>query len=210
MDEYQQVQNLREMWSRFIMTWGQVLIPLGAAIVAFFVSQTAPGGFDSEDCGILLIGWALFAICMVYWRWVVHHLDEQIVRLYPVMLRLDRTNNWDTQTRHYYHSLAKRSKRHLRHALGVESLPGEYDDFVDEARHKGLDRYGILLDVWREFDQNSVGDRGHKIQDILVFTVIVLFLILVLWIQWAAWSLLALFLFVLLGFWVKHRGWWFV
>lgn len=210
MDEYQEVQRLRELWSKAIMTWGQVLIPLGAAIIAFFVSQAAPEGFSTSDFCILMIGWFVFAICMVYWRWVVHHLDEQIAELYPIFLRIEKANNWDTNTRYYFNNLAGRSRRHLRHELGLESWPREYDDFVEAVRPKRLDHYGFLLSICREFGIHSVMDRGHKIQDIAIFAIIVLFLILVLAINFGVFALLALLLFILLVCWGRHRGWWLV
>jgi len=207
MNEYQEVQRLRELWSKAIMTWGQVFIPLGAAIIAFFSSQAAPNGFSTGDFNILIIGWSVFAICMVYWRWVVHHIDEQIVELYPAFLRIERENNWDTNTRYYFNNLADRSRKHLRHDLGLESWPKNYDDFVEEVKPKRLDHYGFLLSVWREYGRHSVMDRGHKIQDIIVFATIVLFLILVLAINYGAFALLALLLFILLACWGWHRGW---
>ena len=210
MDEYQEVQRLRELWSKAIMTWGQVFIPLGAVIIAFFVSQTAPGGFSTSDFGVLMIGWSIFTVCMVYWRWVVHNIDEQIVKMYPILLRIEKANNWDLFTRYYFNNLANRSCRHLRHELGLESWPKEYDDFVEAVRPKRLDHYGFLLSVWREFSTNSVTDRGHRIQDIFVFAIIVLFLILVLAINFGALALLALLLFILLVSWGRHRGWWLV
>jgi len=212
MDEYEGTQRLQELWTRSIMTWGQVLIPLGVVIIAFFVTQAGVSerGGHYWDFKLLIIGWGLFAICMVFWRWVVHNLDERIVGLYPILLRIEKTNKWDTYTRYYFNNLANRSRRHIRHILGLERLPTDYDDFVDEARHQGLDQYGLLLSVWREYGWNSAGDRGHKIQDIAVFSLLVLFLILVLWLEWGAGALSALILFALLVLWGRHRGWWFV
>jgi hypothetical protein len=207
MDEYREVQKLRELWSKAIMIWGQVFIPLGAAIVAFFALLAALSGFSRGDFGILIIGWAIFTISMVYWRWMANHLDEQIVELYPIFLRIEQASKWDIITRYYFNNLADRSRSHLRHELGLESWPKKYDDFVEDVKPKGLDYYGFLLSLWREYGRKSVTDRGHKIQDIVVFSIIVLFLILVLSINFGTMALLALLLFILLFYWGWHRGW---
>ena len=63
MDEYEQIQELRKLWSRAIMTWGQIFIPLGAGIVALFVTQL--GGFVDRGWGFefLLSGWVLLFLC---------------------------------------------------------------------------------------------------------------------------------------------------
>ena len=208
MDENEQVLRLRELWSRHIMTWGQVLIPSGAAIIAFFTSQ-AKVGTTTPNFSLLLIGCLLFSICMFYWRWIVHHIDEQIVGLYPVMLRLDSTNNWDTQTRYFFNNLANRSRDYLCQQLGLERRPEVYEEFVEEARRQGYDQYSLLLSVWRKYGSNSVSDRGHKIQDIAVFIVVVPILIVVLWIKIGTLALLPLFLFIfLVPWWGQRRGWW--
>ncbi len=209
MDEYEQVQRLRELWSRSITTWGQVLLPLGAAIIAFFVLLSKVGT-GHTNFQLLFIGWLLFTICMVYWRLVVYHIDRQIIELYPAMLRLDSTNKWDTQTRYYFNNLANRSRNYLRHQLGLEHLPDNYDDFVDGAKHQHRDHYGLLLSVWRSHGWRSVTSRGHMIQDIAVFTAVVLFLVTILWVGIGAWALWALLLFIPLALWGRHRGWWFV
>ena len=38
-EEYERIQHLRELWSKAIMTWGQIFVPLGAGIVTFFTTQ---------------------------------------------------------------------------------------------------------------------------------------------------------------------------
>jgi len=207
MEEYQEAQRLREQWSRAINTWGQVLIPLGALILAFFIAQAAYDGFSRRDFGILVIGWAVFTLCMVYWRLMVSHLDRQIVELYPIFLRIESKHNWDINTRYYFNNLAERSRAHLRHELGLESWPQKYDDFVEDVRPKELGHYGFLQSVWREFGRKSVTDRGHKVQDIIVFLLIDLFLGLVLALNYGAMAWLVLLLFVLLFIWGRHRGW---
>ena len=207
MDEYEQVQRTREMWSRSIMIWGQVLIPLCAAIIAFFVSIAAAGGFDSSDFSFLIVGWAVFSICMFYWRWVVHHIDKQIVGLYPIMLRMEKEKEWDIHMRYYFNNLTNVSRKYLRHALGLEQVPRDYDDFVVEVKHGGKDQYGLLSAIWRQYGPYSV-DRGHRKQNSGVVILIVLFLVLVLWTVWgaAALSMLAFIILWELVRWLRRRS----
>jgi len=207
MDEYEQAIKLKELWTRSIMVWGQVFIPLGAAIVAFFASQTATEGFSDNDFWLLLIGWFLFTVCMVYWRLVVHHIDEQIAVLYPVILKLEQKNNWQTHTRYFFNNLSVKSRRRICHEVGLESLPKIYDDFVDAASEKGFDHYTILFGCWRRYHLHALSDRGHKIQYITVFSIVVLFLGLILSLSIGIWALTVILLFVFLYFWGKHCGW---
>lgn len=217
MEEYEQTIKLRELWTRSIMIWGQVLIPLGAAIIAFFVYLTARDGFSSNDFSTLLIGWFLFAICMFYWRWIVHHLDEQTIELYPVIIKLESEKKWETNTRYFYNHLSEKSKKRLTHELGMESLPNIYDDFVDEVSkkskvkkvsEKGADQYVLLRDCWRRYGIKAVSDRGHKPQDIAVDIIITLLLLLVLLLIIGAWAWMpSLILFLSLFYWRIKRYW---
>jgi hypothetical protein len=38
-DEYEQLHRLGELWTRSIMTWSQISIPLGAGIITIFATQ---------------------------------------------------------------------------------------------------------------------------------------------------------------------------
>ncbi len=53
-----------------------------------------------------------------------------------------------------------------------------------------------------------MADKGHKIQDIAVLIVIVLFLVYVLWIEMGGLALSSLLLFGFLFPWGQHSGWW--
>jgi hypothetical protein len=217
MDEYEQTIKLRELWTRSIMIWGQVLIPLGASIISFFIYLTAEDGFSSNDFDTMLIGWFLFAVCMLYWRWIVHHIDEQIIELYPVIIRLESEKRWETNTRYFYNNLSEKSKKRLTHELGLESLPRIYDDFVDEVSkkskvrkvsEKGFDHYSLLLDCWRRYGVQTISDRGHKVQDMAVDIIIALLLFLVLLLIIGIWAWMpSLILFLSLLYWRIKRYW---
>lgn len=218
MDEYEHAMSLRQLWTGSINTWGQVFISLGAAIFAFFVYLTAKDGLNGNDFGVLLLGWFIFAICMFYWRWIVNHIDRQIVELYHIFIKLEREKGWDINTRYFYNNLSDKSKKRLIHDLGLESLPIIFDDFADEViklnkvrkvSDKGIDQYSVLLDCWRRYGANAVHDRGHKIQDIVVSIIIALLfgLVLSLVIGALAW-LFSVILLLLLWYWeIKIFGW---
>lgn len=119
MDEYEQLQRLRELWSRAIMTWSQVFIPLGAGIIALFVTQLPNFASQGWSTPFLFVGWMLFTLCMVYWRWVVHHIDRQIVGMYLRMIELEKERKMETQTAYYYRNLNKKSIKYLASKLEV-------------------------------------------------------------------------------------------
>ena len=179
MDEYRQVQRLRELWMRSVMTWGQVFIPLGAAIVAFFAVQSGVG-IGEPELALLLVGWFLLVVCMAYWRWMVHHIDSQIVSLYPMTLRLESELKWEAQSRSYFNHLNGRSREYLRDQLGLERSPKAYEELVDEARNQSRDHYTLLMSVWREYGGHSVSPRGHRTQDFAILGLVLILLAAVL------------------------------
>lgn len=207
MDEYGQVQRIREMWSRSIMTWGQVLIPLSVAIIAFFVSITSDGGFERSDFIFLIVGWFIFSICMFYWRWIVSHISTQITGLYPIMLRMEKEKKWDIHLRYYFANLSNISREYLRHTLGLEQEPKDFDEFVAEVKHGDKDVYGLFSAIWSKYGAYSV-NTGHRIQNSGVVILIVLSLVLVLWTVWgaAALSMLALIVIWEIVIWLRIRS----
>jgi len=176
MDEYEQLHRLRELWSRAIMTWDQIFIPLGAAIIAFFVTQLPDFANRGWATPFLFIGWALFSLCMIYWRWVVHQIDKQIVRMYPRMLELEKERKMETQTAYYYRNLNKKSIKYLANTLRIQLENQDFREFKKKVAQKG-DPHDFLLNVWDNFLQNSVTSRGHSFQDGVVGILIVVFLI---------------------------------
>lgn len=179
MDEYEQLHRLRELWSRAIMTWGQIFIPLGAAIIAFFVTRLPDFVNRGWATPFLFVGWALFSLCMIYWRWIVHQIDGQIVGMYPRMLELEKERKMETQTAYYYRNLNKKSIRYLANMLGIpfnELKNQDFREFKRKVAQKG-DPHDFLLDVWDKFLRNSVTRRGYSFQDWVVGILIVVFLI---------------------------------
>ncbi|HEC93042.1 MAG TPA: hypothetical protein ENI51_08650 [Candidatus Atribacteria bacterium] len=180
MDEYEQLQRLRELWSRAIMTWGQIFIPLGAAIIAFFVTQLLDFANRGWATPFLFIGWTLFSLCMIYWRWIVHQIDRQIVGMYPRMLELEKERKMETQAAYYYRNLNKKSIKYLANKLEIpfEELKNkDFREFKRKVAQKGDNPYDFLLDVWDKFLYDSVTSRGHSFQDWVVGILIVVLLI---------------------------------
>lgn len=175
MDEYEQLHQLRELWSKAVMTWAQIFVPLGAAIIAFFVIQLPDFADRGWAIHFLFIGWFLFFLCMVYWRLVAHHIDRQIVGMYPRMLELEKEKGMETQTAYYYRNLNKKSIKYLANKLGVkfnELKNRNFRQFKSKAALKG-DPHDFVLDVWDKFLHKSVKSRGHMPQDVIVGILIV-------------------------------------
>lgn len=184
MDEYEQTQRLRELWSRAIMIWSQVMLPVAAGFIAVFVKFSYDFSDEVQRFSTGLLVWFLFFLCMLYWRLVVNHIDDQIVGLYPSMLRLDRRSGWETQTRYYYTNLTDRSLLHLNERLHLEQRErltrDDYDRYKEVANRRGLDHYELLLKVWQRTGVNGVTSRGHSIQDAIIFLLVTSFLVAVL------------------------------
>lgn len=184
-DEYEEIQKLRQLWSHAIMTWNQIMIPLCAAIITFFVSQLPKFIEKSWGFSFLLVGWTLFTMVVLYWRSLVHHIDFNIVGMYPRMLELEREKNMETQADYYYRNLSKKSKKYLGNKLNLMS--NEFKDykfrqFKDKVRENNNENNPIdlLLELWDEYGWNSVNSRGHGIQNLMFVILIIIFLILIL------------------------------
>ena len=184
-DEYEEIQKLRQLWSHGIMTWNQIMIPLCAAIITFFVTQLPK--FMEKGWGFyfLLFGWTLFTMVVLYWRSLVHHIDFNIVGMYPRMLELEKEKNMETQADYYYRNLSNKSKKYLENKfnLGSNELKNyNFRQFKDKVieNNKEDNPIDILLGLWDEYGWNSVNSRGHGIQNLMFGILIIIFLILIL------------------------------
>ena len=122
---------------------------------------------------------------VLYWRSLVHHIDFNIVGMYPRMLELEREKNMETQADYYYRNLSKKSKKYLGNKLNLMS--NEFKDykfrqFKDKVRENNNENNPIdlLLELWDEYGWNSVNSRGHGIQNLMFGILIIIFLILIL------------------------------
>lgn len=168
MGEYKIIQELRQLWSHSIMTWLQVMVPLATAV---FVLLTNLGNSGNTFSFYPLLGWGIFAISVVTWRLVVHHIDRQIVGMYPRMLELEQQTRMETFATYYYNNLRPDVRRWLlsQQRLGFTDFDGwDYRRYRREVLQKCPDQYQPLLEVWDKFGNESVTDRGHGVQDIAV------------------------------------------
>lgn len=209
MDEPEQIHRLREMRTKSIEHWGQVFLSLAAGIASLFVLQANTS--KGWDFGTLIIGWALLACCLLLWRYIVLHIDREIVHLYPEMIRIDRENNWQTQTSYFYRNLSKLAKRHIasKMKLTIDEIPVSYHEFTALTTRKKRNQYDLLLDAWNEFGPASVSSRGHAQQDFAVFATIAILFCLILFSKYQSpyvWMALFGFLVFFL-LWANYAGW---
>ncbi|MBA7564157.1 hypothetical protein ES708_05819 [subsurface metagenome] len=170
LDEYKHIQELRELWSQNIMTWTRLIIPVGGVLFGFFsyIGQLDTLRNIPYIWLLPVIGGTIFITAIVTWRVVVHHIDKQIVRMYPRMLELEEKLNWATHTRYYYYNLHKRAKEYLADKLKIgfgELKKLHYEGFEQEAQKIQETPHSLLLKVWDKYRHDSVTSRGHSIQD---------------------------------------------
>lgn len=170
MDEYEQIQRLRELWTRSINNWGLIFVPLCAGIVGLFLILFLDANTESVKFIIGFTGLLLFFLCTFYWRYLVNNIDEQIVELYPSMLRLDRAKQWETQNRYFYNNLSRNARAFIRRRLQHATLSGhDYERFIEEANRRDVNHLDLLGEVWTTFGPNSVSSRGHQVQDLIIY-----------------------------------------
>ena len=164
-DEYEHIEQIRKLRSQHIMDWMRIGMPVGGALFAFFAFLGQNGCWS-----LTLLGWAIFNTPIITWRLVAHHIDKQIVSMYPRMLELDRQLNWVSNTTYYFNNLSDDARRYLENRLGVDEgwLNGrDYRQYVQQCRRPRRNPYRLLLDTWNNSQgRRSVGPRGHLEQDI--------------------------------------------
>lgn len=195
--EYQELQHLRDIWSKGMGAREQIFIPLGAAIVSFFVTvylKSLDGSSPDVKIYFLFIGWALFSLIMFYWRYLSHIVDQQIVGMYPRMLELESQLGMEMQASYYYRNLNLKAKNRLAEivsGLTCEELKKwDYRKFKRYlSANKSNSPYYYLLKVWDDFVSvnnapwfnkflarccrvhlmnYSVTSRGHAIQNVII------------------------------------------
>lgn len=179
-DEYKQIQGLHELWSKAIMDWIRLMVPIGTVLFGFFsyivIAQLENFRHLSSVWLFPLFGWGIFATVLIVWRLIVCHMDKQIVRMYPRMLELEQRLNWATHARYYYNNLSRHAREYLAQRLeqAIDPKKEDYRRYEEKAKEKGKDPYSLLLEVWDKYQYKSVTSRGHDIQNIAVIMVIVI------------------------------------
>ncbi len=182
LNEYNQIQQNRRLFSTLIMDWLRVMIPVGGGLFGLF-SYFAQGPFASL-CGswlLPLLGWLFFAVPMFTWRIVVHHISRQITAMYPRILELKQRLGWSVDTVYYYNNLSAAGRQILDNYLaGLPNLPERqnYPLYRRACGQNRVDPHGLLLHVWEQQGYHSVGSRGHAPQDVAVYLVSIVALII--------------------------------
>ena len=118
-EEYKELQYLRGLWSSGMGGWGNIFVPLAAAIFAFFVTQYLTTDCSGNNVIFLWVGWVLFLVVMLYWRLTVHHIDQQIVAMYPRMLELEGILGMEMQSSYYFNNLREKAKISLANKINI-------------------------------------------------------------------------------------------
>lgn len=175
--EYRQLHELRKLWSGFIMDWLKVMIPIGGALFGFFSWLSKASSFEDISWVSLLpiLGWLIFVVPMFTWRIVAHHLTRQITAMYPRILELEQRLGWTVHTIYYLNNLSPVGWRRLpaKVRTGINDLGGRrerrnYRLYRQACQGIGVDPHGLLLHVWEQEGYESVGSRGHRVQDVAV------------------------------------------
>jgi hypothetical protein len=191
LDEHRQIQELRKLWSGFIMDWMRVGIPVGGAIFGFFsylasLEQVKEFGYSWL---LPLLGWLIFIIPTIMWRIMAHHIDRQIVEMYPRMLELERQLGWKIHATYFYDNLrVKKPKKFLEDTIKKELKVQDFElkhlsyRQYEEKSGGRENAYEFLLKVWDKYGHRSETSRGHIPQDwavaiIAIFTFILALLL---------------------------------
>lgn len=190
--EYQEIQHLRDFWSRGMATREQIFIPLGAVIVSFFWTFYLTSPNNSTRIYFPIIGWVLFFAIMSYWRYLSDHVDQQIVGMYPRMLELEKDLGMEVQGSYYFGNLNRESKNYLAKELGnvTDTVVNNWDyrDLKDHIHKQKLteEPHDYLLRVWKKFKKNSVTRRGHAFEEKLITLIIVIWFLIDVWLIFRA------------------------
>lgn len=172
-DEYEEIKNLRALWTQGIITRDNIFIPLMLGILAVSASQFPVFRSANLALQFLLVEGILLLIAALYWRLIAHRTDDQIVGMYGRMLELEKQNKMETQTRYFYSNLSRKCKTKIREVFC--DFP-TFENFKEEVKKKnGKDHYDFLYDLWKEHQRKSVGSRGHCIYDAFAIAIVVLF-----------------------------------
>lgn len=183
--EYEEIQKLRQLWSRGIGTWNQIIFSLLVVVITAFGTLLLKFRDNGWDFQFLLLLWGLLTAIVLYWRLSVFHIDRNIVGLYRRMLELEKETGMEIQADYYFRNLTKRCKRELAKKIGVQKneirkfLKYDFKDFKDKVNGKKTKEHPIdyLLEIWSDYKWKSVTGRGHGITNLTFGILLALFLI---------------------------------
>ena len=171
-DEYEELQKLRALWSKAIITRDYIFIPLVMGIVAVSLSQLP--NFPVEwRIPFLVFEGILLTASALYWRSLSRSTDKEIVRLYGRMIELEKQNEMDIQTKYFYANLKSEHRKDINKKIGLDDKNSNFSKFKEaaEAKQKNY-HYDLLLEKWNQHEYESVGTRGHIIHEVFAGSLI--------------------------------------
>lgn len=170
-DEYEEIRQLRVHWSTGIIIRDRIFSSVLLALLALPASQLSNLFEFTFSFEFLAIVGIFLLVAALYWRLLNHNVDKQIVGLYGRMLQLEKQRGWEIHTKYYYSNLRKEYRKKICQDLGLDANDCEkFEKFKKKAAEKSKKHYDLLINVWEEYEHESVGSRGHWIHD--VFAVI--------------------------------------
>lgn len=182
-DEYSELQKLRALWSKAIITREYIFIPLVLGIITASLSQLPNFPFEWISPFLTIEG-IMLIIAVIYWRTLTWYTDRDIVRLYGRMLEIEREEGMDIQTQYFYQHLKGKHREKINQEIGLNSDNKNFIKFRQKAKEKNEKKhYELLLGIWNDFGSKSVGTRGH-----FIHTVVAIVIVATYWILLELWS----------------------
>lgn len=187
MNEYKQLQEQRKLWSELIMKWLGVIIGAGGVFFIFFsyITWIPKFHYNHSDliCFLPYLGWLLFVVPLYTWRIVARHISRQLTVLYPRLLGLEQILGWEIDTIYIFNNLSNRGWGELERQLTNLNPNGRperrnYLRYQRICQDINVDTHIPLLKVWMVLGYESVGSRGHAVQDIMVWIISVVTLVI--------------------------------
>jgi len=164
-DEYEELQKLRALWSKAIVTRDYIFIPLVMGIVAVSLSQL-PNFPPEWRFPFLIFEGLLLTFSALYWRWLSISTDNAIVGLYGRMLELEKEKRMDIHTKYYYSNLKSEHRKDINKKIGIDVDNKNFANFRNAAESKSEGyHYDVLIEKWNELEKKSVEHRGHEIHN---------------------------------------------
>jgi len=183
-DEYAEIQKLRALWSKAIVTRDYIFIPLVMGIVAVSLSQL-PNFPPEWRLPFLGFEGILLTVALFYWRRVNLDTDEGIVGLYGRMLELEKEKKMDIHTKYYYSYLKDEHRENINEKLGIDKDNRSFTKFREnaESKQKGY-HYDLLIEKWNELERDSVKSRGHGVHNAFAIGLSVAYWVLLYMVAW--------------------------
>ena len=176
--EYELIHKARMHWSDHMMRWRQIVLPLCAAIISFFILVQPH---------LWWIGWFLGLFILLYWRAIERLIDIQIRGFYLRILELEKELSMTFYSHYTFSNLNPRypNANTIREYLDDGSF--NYDELINLARQSAemeqvyereqeqeysATRLGRrlleLVGLFPVRGQSFVTPRGHDIHTLLV------------------------------------------